>query len=141
MPIRTFLNECTFEGCDRPHMARGYCNAHLKQFISGKPLRPIQVRAFLDGAWFTAANGYRVRRVRVNGKSARVYEHRSVMAEMLGRPLRADENVHHLNGDRADNRPENLELWIVRQPHGQRVSDQIDWAKSILRDYEPDALR
>jgi hypothetical protein len=37
------------------------------------------------------------------------------------------ENVHHKNGRRADNRPENLELWYVPQPYGQRVIDLVDW--------------
>lgn len=39
-----------------------------------------------------------------------VLQHRMVMAEMIGRMLTADEVVHHKNGDRSDNRPENLEL-------------------------------
>lgn len=37
--------------------------------------------------------------------------------------------------------PENLELWSVSQPSGQRVADKVAWAKEILALYEPDALR
>ena len=38
------------------------------------------------------------------------YEHRIVMAQKLGRPLRKGESVRHVNGDYADNTPDNLEL-------------------------------
>ena len=62
------------------------------------------------------------------------------MAKMLGRPLTRDESVHHRNGDRLDNRPENLELWSRYQPRGQRVCDKIEYAFDILRRYVPDAL-
>ena len=46
-----------------------------------------------------------------------------------------------MNGDRADNRPENLELWSSWQPAGQRVTDKVQWAKELLARYEPDVLR
>lgn len=64
-----------------------------------------------------------------------VLEHILVMEKKIGRRLLKGENVHHINGQKKDNRPENLELWSSSQPSGQRVEDKIKWAKEILKTY------
>lgn len=53
-------------------------------------------------------------------KSGYVLEHRLVMSGVVGRTLTADETVHHIDGDRENNRPDNLQLRKGR--HGKGVS-------------------
>jgi len=44
-----------------------------------------------------------------------VYEHRVIAEQIIGRDLKKDEVVHHINGKRWDNRPENLQVMDKRE--------------------------
>lgn len=134
--LRAVVRGCSFAGCINAHDSRGLCSSHVKQRNSGLPLTPLRnVRPRVWSPWAIQGTGYVARWRSVNGVREFELQHRSVMEESIGRKLTSDESVHHLNGDRSDNRIENLELWSRFQPAGQRVEDKIAWARELLQRY------
>ena len=120
---------CEAASCLGSPIARGLCERHYRLYLRyGDPNVNTRAR---KGDGCLAQNGYRY--IFVNG--CQWVEHRWFMEQHLGRPLRKDENVHHKNGVRDDNRIENLELWSKAQPAGKRVEDLVSFAKEILSRY------
>ena len=111
---------CSVDGCHRHRAARGLCSMHIQRLLATG--EPGEAAPLYDGR---SVNTDRYIALARDGKQ--VLEHRVVMEDLLGRPLRATENVHHRNGVRIDNRPENLELWATAHPYGQRVDDLVAW--------------
>lgn len=123
------MRRCSISDCDKRHKARGWCDKHYARWRAhGSPL----VGAFVPSQGFHR-DGYLCRMI--DGK--RVAVHRLVMQSVIGRSLLPEETVHHINGVRDDNRPENLELWNQSHPCGQRVVDKLAWAHRIVELYEP----
>lgn len=127
-PLREGEKMCAVEGCNRPHKARGYCAAHYKRALAHShpmadvPIREVAGTGFVDGHGYFVVPIPREHRHLVGG-ATKTGEHRLVMARHLGRALAPDEQVHHINGVRTDNRLENLELWSTSHPSGRRVDD------------------
>lgn len=89
-----------------------YCDEHYSAMVRKGSTSRVPAR-------YTDKHGY----IQVFYKSKRVAEHRVIMEQKLGRPLIKNESVHHINGIRHDNRPDNLELWLGAIRYGQRASD------------------
>jgi hypothetical protein len=136
---------CIVDGCTNRATARGLCSTHrARKSKHGDVKADVPIKQ-VEGTGYVTRHGYRVVPIPREDRwlvhhNRTEFEHRYVMAKMLGRPLTREESVHHRNGNRIDNRPENLELWSRYQPKGQRVSDKLDYAVELLSLYAPDML-
>ena len=108
---RKFIRKAAVWRSSRKYCARNFCS----QTCFGLAQRTI------DGIM---KSGYRriwvVKGERTPSTPNDVYEHRYVMEKLLKRKLKRWEHVHHKNGIKHDNRPENLQI-VVAHKHYSRI--------------------
>lgn len=98
----------------RASRKRVYCSEQCQYAGQHKP-----------GSTSTTHDGYEVVVVAPNKKRPR---HRVLMEEVLGRPLMPDEDVHHINGVRTDNRIENL-IVLSHREHASLHGASDRWSR------------
>ena len=143
--LKEARKEMTCETCGqtyiRPHgkTKRRFCSRSCAM----KNRVRVGQNAHPDGSIYVHSAGYIMEKS--GGKW--VMQHRLVMEQHLGRALASNERVHHKNGNRQDNRPENLELWTgvgqsKKDPHGVRLVDKVlDMIESLTKTERAKVLR
>lgn len=127
-------------GCDKPIHARGICKNCYRKVNYEEHERERRGAIKHDllpiGSIRPDTGGYQ--RIKIDtGHGAKdwVKYHKYLMEQHLGRKLESYENVHHKNGIRNDDRLDNYELWVTKQPKGQRPKDLIEYAIWIIKTY------
>lgn len=110
--------KCGRHYCSYDHFKKGLAKFHVgpaHHNFKGGDGRAINRDGYATLRWSSLPESDR--RLVYGSKSGRVFEHRVIMARVMGRPIRPDERVHHLNGVRDDNRLENLQLEVNNGSH------------------------
>lgn len=139
--------KCKMADCGGRARKNYLCEAHYDQYLhgiidlEGNVLRPIKPAR----ESYVNNNGYRLIRVHPDkkGSAAYVLEHRWVMEQELGRLLAPEESVHHKDGNKLNNSPENLELRTTRS-HGEGhewTAEEVINGMSALRHQDPKSYR
>ena len=98
-------------------------SARLEQLKNSPVAKGTIKRLYGEDHWnykggYMSNAGYKI--ICISGKKG-IYEHRVIAEKMIGRPLNSNEVVHHKDGNRLNNSPDNLVV-MTRQEHDKDKS-------------------
>lgn len=131
--------KCKIDGCERWSFGLNLCSMHYVRLRTHGDVGCADSKKRVNGTGNITKKGYQYvyKPNHPNAyKSGKVAMHVLVMSQILERPLRRGESVHHKNGIRSDNRPENLELMTHLHPSGQSIKEMVEFCKMYLSLYE-----
>lgn len=98
------MNTCSVSGCHDRTSARGMCNRHYQKTLRYGTPEAGRTFARRGTGTTSKSTGYRL----ITLEGVQVLEHVAIAEKALGKPLPRGAQVHHVNGSKTDNRPENL---------------------------------
>lgn len=126
--METITNICSIENCFNKTRISNVWRGSIKKYVTVRykncpkhiKSKYLERRRAKRGDKYPDKNGY----IWARDEDGLMFpEHRLVMEKKLNRKMINGESVHHINGIRSDNRPQNLELWLGGIRYGQRAVD------------------
>jgi hypothetical protein len=126
-----YSNTCLVPSCKKPVRSRGLCTTHYSQWRDSPYFyRVYREHDDLPPGETRKSDGYI--QIHLPG-GQKTYKHRLVMEQHLGRPLRPDELVHHIDGNKENNDLSNLQLLHIGEHHPGSGNYYQQWQEALAR--------